>query len=115
METRAGDRLTRALATTATHRRRVVQAIGARIGAGVLARLVPAQPAAAKTCKQLGKACSGPDQCCGKLLCKNANSQTSCFPSTQRRCCKKIGARCNSSCECCGVDVICNGHVCQQA
>ena len=99
---------------TATGSRRLaVRAVVAGALAGGLHRL--GAGARARKKKGLGARCQKQDQCKGKLLCKNANSQNSCYDQTARRCCRKLGAQCNDSCECCGVDVICNGHICQTA
>jgi hypothetical protein len=96
-------------------RRSTLRALGAGVFATGLGHLGPAESLAKKKKKPLGARCKKSGDCKGKLNCKSANSQNSCYDQTKKRCCKKEGATCNDSCECCGVDVICNGHMCQSA
>ena len=65
--------------------------------------------------KDLGDRCRKEYECRGNYECRNANSQNSCYASTEKRCCKKEGQPCDDGCECCGVDVIRNGGYCQSA
>jgi hypothetical protein len=111
------DGLARDLAGSATRRRTLRSLVAAGLGLGV-ARLGLADTDARskrKKKKDVTERCKKSDQCGGGLTCKQANSQNSCYPTTEKRCCKPIGAKCDNGCECCGIDVICNGGYCDQA
>ena len=119
MDTMRFDALSRTLSGT-TSRRDALRTLAA-VGLGLAVGQAGLGMAAAKSKKgkgkkkKLGDRCSSKDTCAGGLQCKVANSQNSCYDTSEQRCCKPIGARCDDGCECCGVDVICNGHYCQQA
>jgi hypothetical protein len=110
------DSLARNLSTTGSRRGafRTMAAAGLGLGLTRLGFDVAAGKKK-KGKKKLDARCKKSDECKGDLLCKNANSQNSCYDQTERRCCKKDGAQCEDSCDCCGVDVICNGGFCQGA
>jgi hypothetical protein len=109
------DSLARSLSTSDS-RRGAFRALAATgLGLGLTRFRFAETDAKKKHKKSLGARCKKSDECKGDLLCKNANSQNSCYDQTERRCCKKIGAACDDSCDCCGVDVICNGGFCQGA
>jgi hypothetical protein len=117
METRRFDRLSVWLGASDS-RRATLRALGAGVLASGVSGLGLGQALAKKgknKKKSLGATCKKTDQCKGQLLCKTANSQQSCYPTSQKRCCKKEGAECDDSCDCCGIDVICNGGFCQSA
>jgi hypothetical protein len=113
MDTKRFDRLGAWLGASDS-RRTALRALGAGVLATGLSGL-GLRESLAKKKKSLGATCKKTDDCKGKLLCKTANSQNSCYDQSQKRCCKKLGATCNDSCECCGIDVICNGHICDSA
>ncbi len=104
--------------TTRRHTLRTLAAAGLGLG---IARLGLSSTEAAKGKQGKGKKkdvterCKKSDQCGGGLQCKAANSQNSCFATTEKRCCKPVGAKCDNGCECCGIDVICNGGYCSNA
>ena len=118
MDTRNFDGIVRNLNTAGSRRNALMVLAAGGLGLGFLL----AEDAEAKKKKNkrkkkksLAERCKKSDQCGGGLKCELANSQNSCFASTEKLCCKPIGARCDDGCECCGVDVICNGHICSTA
>ena len=119
MDSTRFDALARSLSTAGSRRRafHTLAAAGAGLGLAQLGFGVAAgkKKRHKKGKKKLGARCKKSAECKGDLLCKNANSQNSCYDQTERRCCKKEGAQCNDGCDCCGVDVICNGGFCQSA
>jgi hypothetical protein len=112
------DLITRDLAGTSTRRQTLRTLAATGLGLGI-ARLGLASTEAKNKNKGKGKGvterCKKSDQCGGGLSCKVANSQTSCFAESEKRCCKPVGAKCDNGCECCGIDVICNGGYCSNA
>lgn len=117
MDTNRFDQMARQLAAPNTRRNAIRLGIISGLGMGA-AKLGAAQALAGNgknKKKGVTERCKKSDQCAGNLTCKPANSQNSCFDSTEKRCCKPVGASCNDGCECCGTDVICNGGYCDQA
>ena len=123
MDTSRFDHLARQFAEPGTRRNAIRLGLISGLGIGV-AKLGADQALAGKhkhkhknkkKKKTVSETCKKSDQCGGGLSCKAANSQNSCFGSTEKRCCKPVGAPCNDGCECCGTDVICNGGYCDQS
>ena len=117
MDSTRFDHIARELAGPATRRQALRTLAAAGLGLGI-ARVGLSSTEAAKgkgKKKSVTERCKKSDQCGGGLSCKPANSQNSCFATTEKRCCKPVGAKCDDGCECCGVDVICNGGYCDQA
>src|SRR5688500_18298365 len=111
MDSTRFDSLTRRLGDSSSRRQVCRVLAGGSLGVA-LTRVGLGRALAAK-CRQVQQQCTDNGQCCGRLVCRKANSQHGCGGG--KKCCVKLGGQCDSGCDCCGIDVICNGHVCEQA
>jgi hypothetical protein len=114
MDSTRFDAISRELAGTSTRRTALRTFAEAGFGLGLAGVGLKSASAGKKNKKIVGARCKKSEECKGKLVCKNANSQNY-YPQTEKRCCLEIGEHCDDGIDCCGVDVICNGGYCDQA